>query len=86
MLAFVVLLAMMLFYGVVPTINVLWFPLLLLLALVTSLGTGLWLSALNVQYRDVRYTVPFLIQLWMFITPVAYPSSFIPDPGEHYTD
>ena len=80
MLAFVVLLAMMLFYGVVPTINVLWFPLLLLLALVTSLGTGLWLSALNVQYRDVRYTVPFLIQLWMFITPVAYPSSLIPEP------
>ena len=80
LLAFVVLLAMMLFYGVVPTINVLWFPLLLLLALVTSLGTGLWLSALNVQYRDVRYTVPFLIQLWMFITPVAYPSSLIPEP------
>ena len=80
LLAFVVLLAMMLFYGVVPTINILWFPLLLLLALVTSLGTGLWLSALNVQYRDVRYTVPFLIQLWMFITPVAYPSSLIPEP------
>jgi lipopolysaccharide transport system permease protein len=80
LLAFAVLLAMMLFYGVVPTINVLWFPLLLLLALVTSLGTGLWLSALNVQYRDVRYTVPFLIQLWMFITPVAYPSSLIPEP------
>jgi homopolymeric O-antigen transport system permease protein len=80
LLAFVVLLAMMLFYGVVPTINILWFPLLLLLALVASLGTGLWLSALNVQYRDVRYTVPFLIQLWMFITPVAYPSSLIPEP------
>lgn len=79
-LAFVVLLAMMLYYGIVPTLNILWLPLLALLALVTSLGVGLWLSALNVQFRDVRYTVPFLTQLWMFITPVAYPSSLIPEP------
>ena len=53
-LAFIVLLAMMLFYGIVPTINVIWLPLLLLLALTTSLGVGLWLSAMNVQFRDVR--------------------------------
>ena len=79
-LAFVVLLAMMLYYGIMPTINVIWLPLLLLLALVTSLGVGLWLSALNVQFRDVRYVVPFLTQIWMFGTPIAYPSSLLAEP------
>lgn len=76
-LAFLVLLGMMLFYGIVPTINIVWLPLFLLLALITSLGAGLWLSAMNVQFRDVRYAVPFLIQFWMFATPIAYPSSLI---------
>ncbi len=79
-LAFLVLLGMMLFYGIVPTLNVLWLPLLLLLALVTSLGVSLWLSALNVQFRDIRYTVPFLTQFWLFATPIAYPSSLLPEP------
>ena len=79
-LAFIVLLGMMLYYGIVPTMNVLWLPLLLLLALTTSLGVGLWLSALNVQFRDVRYTVPFLTQFWMFATPIAYPSSLLQEP------
>ena len=79
-LAFVVLLGMMLFYGIVPTAAVLWLPLLLLLALVTSLGVGLWLTAMNVQFRDVRYAVPFLIQAWMFATPIAYPSSLLDEP------
>jgi lipopolysaccharide transport system permease protein len=79
-LAFTVLLGMMFYYGIVPTVNLLWTPLLLLLALVTSLGVGFWLSALNVQFRDVRYTVPFLTQLWLFATPVAYPSSLLPEP------
>src|SRR5438034_1325797 len=79
-LAFVVLLAMMLYYGIVPTVNVLWLPLFLLLALIASLGVGLWLSALNVEYRDVRYVVPFLTQFWMFATPIAYPSSMLPEP------
>lgn len=79
-LAFVVLLGMMLAYGIMPTVNVLWLPLFLLLALITSLGSGLWLSAMNVQFRDVRYTVPFLTQLWMYATPIAYPSSLIKDP------
>jgi lipopolysaccharide transport system permease protein len=79
-LAFVVLLAMMLYYGILPTVNVIWLPLLLLLALVTSLGVGLWLSALNVQFRDVRYVVPFLTQVWMFATPIAYPSSLLAEP------
>ena len=63
-----------------PTINIVWTPLFLLLALVTSLGVGLWLSALNVKYRDVRYIVPFLIQIWLFSTPVAYPSSLLSEP------
>lgn len=59
------------------TANILWLPLLLVLSLVTALGVGLWLSALNVQFRDVRYTVPFLVQLWLFATPIAYPSSLL---------
>jgi len=79
-LAFIVLLGMMLFYGIVPTINVIWLPLLLLLALVAALGVGLWLSAMNVQFRDVRYVVPFLTQFWLFATPIAYPSSLLSEP------
>jgi lipopolysaccharide transport system permease protein len=79
-LAFMVLLGMMLYYGLIPTVNVLWLPLLVTLALVTSLGVSLWLSALNVQFRDVRYVVPFLTQFWMFATPVAYPSSLLSEP------
>jgi lipopolysaccharide transport system permease protein len=80
LLAFVVLLGMMLYYGLVPTLNVLWLPLFVLLALVTSLGVGLWLSALNVEYRDVRYVVPFITQFWLFATPIAYPSSLLSQP------
>lgn len=79
-LAFVLLLAMMLYYGVTPTWQIVWLPLFLLLALVTSLGVGLWLSALNVQYRDVRYIVPFIAQFWMLATPIAYPSSLLKEP------
>jgi lipopolysaccharide transport system permease protein len=76
-LAFFVLLGMMLYYKVTPGWNVLWLPLLLLLALVAALGVGLWLSAMNVQFRDVRYVVPFLVQFWMFATPIAYPSTLL---------
>ncbi len=76
-LAFVVLIGLMLFYGITPTVNVIFLPLFLLLAFITSLGVGLWLSAMNVQFRDVRYVVPFLTQFWLFITPIAYPSSLI---------
>jgi lipopolysaccharide transport system permease protein len=79
-LAFTVLLGMMLYYDIVPTINVLWLPALLLLALLTSLGVGLWLSAMNVKFRDVRHVVPFLTQFWLFATPIAYPSSLLPEP------
>lgn len=76
-LAFVVLLLMMPFFNIVPTANVVFLPFFILLAFVTALGVGLWLSAMNVQFRDIRYTVPFLTQLWMFITPIVYPSSLI---------
>ncbi len=76
-LAFLLLLGMMVFYGRVPTINIIFLPLFLLLALVTALGIGLWLSALNVQFRDVRYIIPFLTQFWMFATPIVYPSSLL---------
>ncbi|HRE49297.1 MAG TPA: ABC transporter permease [Aggregatilineales bacterium] len=76
-LAFAVLLLMMLGFGIIPTGNVIWLPVFLLLALITSLGVGLWLSAMNVQFRDVRYIVPFLTQFWLFATPIAYPSTLI---------
>ncbi len=79
-LAFGVLLLMMLYYGIVPTLNVLWLPLFFLLALITSLGVSLWLSTMNVQFRDVRYTVPFITQFWLFATPIAYPSSLLSEP------
>lgn len=78
-IAFVILLGMMLFYGLVPTVATLLLPLFLLLAVVTAMGVGFWLSALNAIYRDVRYAVPFLIQFWMFASPVAYPSSLVPE-------
>lgn len=76
--AFGILLLMIFYYGIVPTWAVVTLPLFLLLAIMTALGVGLWLSALNVKYRDVRYTINFLIQFWLFATPVAYPSSIVP--------
>lgn len=80
MLAFVLLLFMMGVYGIAPTVNVVWLPFLLVLGISTALGVGLWLSALNVQFRDVRYVIPFLTQFWLFATPIAYPSSLLPEP------
>lgn len=80
LVSFVVLLVMMVFYGTVPTANIIWLPFLVLLALATCLGVGLWLSALNVHFRDVRYVVPFLVQFWLFSTPIAYPSTLLPEP------
>lgn len=79
-ISFSVLLMMMLYYGIQPTVRLLWTPLFIALALITALGVGLWLSALNVQYRDVKYTVPFLTQFWMFATPIVYPSSLLEEP------
>lgn len=79
-IAFIMLIGMMIYFGFVPTTNVFWLPLLLLLALITSLGVSLWLSSMNVQFRDVRYIIPFLTQLWLFATPIAYPSSLLSEP------
>jgi lipopolysaccharide transport system permease protein len=79
-LSFVLLLGMMLFYRIVPTANVVWLPLFLLLGLFTALGVGLWLSAMSVQFRDVQHVLPFLVQIWMFATPIAYPSSLLREP------
>jgi lipopolysaccharide transport system permease protein len=71
---------MMAWHGVPLTVHILWLPLFALLAFVTALGVGLWLSALNVEYRDVRYVVPFLLQFWMYATPIVYPSSLLKEP------
>lgn len=79
-LAFAVLLLMMLYYGVFPTINIIWLPVFLMMSLVASLAVSLWLSALNVEYRDVRYVIPFLAQIWLFATPIAYSSSLLDEP------
>lgn len=79
-LAFVVLLAIMLWYGLAPGLGLLLAPLFVALAALAALATGVWLAALNVRYRDVRYTVPFLTSLWLFASPVAYPASLVPGP------
>jgi lipopolysaccharide transport system permease protein len=79
-IAFAVLLAMMLWYGVYPLTSALWsLPFFVLLAMFTAFAIGLWLSALNVEYRDIRYTIPFLTQFWMFASPIAYPSAIVPE-------
>jgi lipopolysaccharide transport system permease protein len=79
-ISFLVLLGMMAYYGVSAGVAVVTLPFFVVLAVITALAVGLWLSALNVQYRDVRYTLGFLTQFWLFATPVAYPSSLIPEP------
>jgi lipopolysaccharide transport system permease protein len=80
-LSFSVLLILMLINGIVPPLaNLVFLPLFLALIVITSLGCGLWLSAMNVKFRDVKYTVPFLVQFWMFATPIVYPSSLLKDP------
>ena len=80
-IAMAVLVVLMLYYGVSPTLNVLWLPAFIVLAVVTALGIGTWLAAMNVMFRDVRYVVPFLVQLWLFVTPVVYPASLVEEPG-----
>jgi lipopolysaccharide transport system permease protein len=77
-IAFAVLLMLMLYYGIVPGRAVVYLPLFVVLVIATALAVGLWLSSLNVKYRDVRYTIPFLTQFWLFLTPVAYSSSMVP--------
>lgn len=78
-LAFVVLLGIIWYYGIRPSpLSVLWLPFFVALALATALGFGIWLSALNVRYRDIQHAIPFLVQVWLFATPIAYPSSLLP--------
>jgi lipopolysaccharide transport system permease protein len=79
-ISFVVLIALMGYYHIAPTWTVLWIPAFVLLTLATSLAVGLWLSALNVLYRDVQYMIPFLVQLWMYLSPVVYPVTYITGP------
>src|SRR5258706_3547881 len=78
-IAFLVFLGMMAYYGIHPTAAILVLPVFIVFAVAAALSVGLWLSALNVQFRDVRYVIPFLTQFWMFATPVAYPSSLVPE-------
>lgn len=77
-ISFAVFLVLMIVYRIVPGAAMIWLPCFALLAVLTALGVGLWLSALNALYRDVRYVVPFLVQFWMFASPVAYPSALVP--------
>jgi lipopolysaccharide transport system permease protein len=70
---------MLLFYGFAATPAMLWIPCFVLLTVITSLGAGLWLSAFNVRFRDVRYVIPFLVEIWLLATPIAYPSSLLPE-------
>lgn len=80
LIAFGLLLGMLAYYRITPTLWVWTLPLFLLLAIALAIGVGLWLAALNARYRDVRYTIPFLTQIWLFATPIAYPSSLVPEP------
>ena len=77
-ISFAMFIVLMVYYHIVPTRAIVWLPVFLLLALLTALGVGLWLSALNALYRDVRYVVPFLVQFWLFASPIAYSSSIVP--------
>jgi lipopolysaccharide transport system permease protein len=76
--SFLMFVVLMIYYRIHPTTAILWFPAFILLAVLTALGVGLWLSALNALYRDVRYVLPFLVQFWMFASPVAYPATLVP--------
>jgi lipopolysaccharide transport system permease protein len=78
--AFCFLIGIMAFYGIFPGLEVLVLPGLFALLIVTALGVGIWLAALNVEYRDVRYAMAFLVQLWLFVTPVVFPASLVPEP------
>jgi len=77
--AFILLIGMMVYYGIHPGIQIILFPFLLLFAIIATLGVGLILSALNVAYRDFRHAIPFLVQFWLFATPVIYPASIVPE-------
>lgn len=78
-IAFIILLAMMFYYGIFPSLAVLTLPLFLFITFIAALAVSLWLAALNVRYRDVRHAIPFLTQFWLFATPIAYPVSIVPE-------
>jgi len=78
-ISLVILGALMFLFHVPISANVVWLPFLSVMAVATALAVGIWLSALNVRFRDVRHTVPFLVQVWLFVTPVVYPATLIPD-------
>jgi lipopolysaccharide transport system permease protein len=80
LLAFAMLLLLMLHYHIKPTAHVIWLPFFLFMALTTSLGVSMWFSAMHVQFRDVQHAIPFLVQAWLFATPIAYPSSLLSEP------
>lgn len=77
--SFIVLIGMMAYYRYMPGWNMLWLPVIILFALLTALAVGLWLSAINVQYRDVQHMVPFIVQVWMYASPIVYPIDIIPE-------
>jgi lipopolysaccharide transport system permease protein len=83
-LAFLILIAMMLFYGIVPTSAIWTLPLFLLLTILTAVGIGIWLAGLNVTYRDIGYVIPFLLQVWFFLSPIVYSSSIVPEKLRPY--
>jgi lipopolysaccharide transport system permease protein len=78
-ISFIVLIAMMLYYGIYPTAMIAFLPILVILMMLTASGVGMFLAALNAKYRDIRYTIPFLVQFWMFASPVVYPASLLPE-------
>jgi len=79
-IAFLVLVGMMFWFGIAPTVRIVWLPCFLLLGVSAALGVGLWLAAINVYYRDVRYIAPSVVQIWMFASPVVWSSSVLPEP------
>jgi lipopolysaccharide transport system permease protein len=78
-LAFGLFIGMLLWYGMTPTTDAFLVPVFIFLAMMTALSVSLWLAALNVRYRDIRHTVPFLIQFWMYASPIVYPASVVPE-------
>ncbi len=79
LIAFTILIGMMIYYQITPTINTLWLPVFILLAMITAIGVGLWFSALLVMYRDVNYLLPFITEIWKFVSPVVYSATMIPE-------
>jgi lipopolysaccharide transport system permease protein len=77
-IAFIVLFGLMFYYGYFPTLTMLWLPVFLVLQMILALGVGLWLSSINIEYRDVGQAIPFLVQLWLFASPIIYSSSYVP--------